>query len=100
MCCVGTKNLLRDYDYLVRRLIDCGATAKESAPCAGRLLSEKPEKSSFCPLSACTAGPAGAVTAPASFSERFLNPRDLEKFFLPVYHSRENRCGGKRGHGR
>ena len=31
MCCVGTKNLLRDYDYLVRRLIDCGATAKESA---------------------------------------------------------------------
>ena len=31
MCCVGTKNLLRDYDYLVRRFIDCGATAKESA---------------------------------------------------------------------
>lgn len=31
MCCVGTKNLLRDYDYLVRRFIDCGATSKEGA---------------------------------------------------------------------
>ncbi len=31
MCCVGTKNLLRDYDYVVRRFIDCGAVSKESA---------------------------------------------------------------------
>ena len=31
MCCVGTKNLLRDYDYLIRKFIDCGATTKESA---------------------------------------------------------------------
>lgn len=31
MCCVGTKILLRDYDYLIRRFIDCNATTKESA---------------------------------------------------------------------
>lgn len=31
MCCVGTKNLLRDYDYLVRKFIDAGATTKENA---------------------------------------------------------------------
>ena len=31
MCCVGTKNLLRDYDYVVRRFIDSGAISKETA---------------------------------------------------------------------
>ncbi len=31
MCCVGTKLLIRDYDYLVRKFIDADAVSKENA---------------------------------------------------------------------